>query len=128
GCRFRAQSSKHMVGASGQKTASREARHSGSRSRWQGSATFMSECSPVVRVVDDDASFLMAVARLLKAAGYAVQTFASAADLLAKLGDTAGCVIAGLRVLGIGGLGLLHALVRGPYVPARIVLTGACAV
>jgi ActR/RegA family two-component response regulator len=39
---------------------------------------------PVVHVVDDDASFLVALARLLKASGYAVQTYASAADFLAN--------------------------------------------
>ena len=36
--------------------------------------------------------------------------FASAAELLAKLGDTAGCVIADLRMPGIDGLGLQEAL------------------
>ena len=49
----------------------------------------MSETMPVVHVVDDDTSFLVALARLLKASGYAVQTYASAADFLAKLGDGA---------------------------------------
>ena len=45
---------------------------------------------PVVHVVDDDASFLVALARLLKAAGYTVQTYASAADFLAKVSEGAG--------------------------------------
>ncbi|MET0167467.1 MAG: hypothetical protein ABWY12_00835 [Burkholderiales bacterium] len=57
----------------------------------------MSDAKPVVHVVDDDASFLVAVARLLRAAGYSVQTFESAAEFFAKLDDTAGCVIADLR-------------------------------
>jgi FixJ family two-component response regulator len=67
---------------------------------------------PVVHVVDDDASFLVALARLLKAAGYAVQTYASAADFLAKLGDGAGCVITDLRMPGMDGLDLQHAAIN----------------
>jgi FixJ family two-component response regulator len=58
----------------------------------------VSEFSPVVRVVDDDPSFLVAVARLLRRAAYTVQTFASAGDLLAKMDDSAGCVMADLRM------------------------------
>jgi FixJ family two-component response regulator len=89
----------------------------------------MSETRPVVHVVDDDAPFLVAMARLLRAAGYTVQTFASAADLLAELlagqGDTAGCVIADLRMPGMDGLDLQQVLLReGSGLPV-IFLTGA---
>jgi two-component system response regulator FixJ len=84
----------------------------------------MSECLPVVRVVDDDISFLVALARLLKAAGYKVQTFASAADLLANMGDTAGCVMADLRMPGMDGLDLQQALMRCTNVLPVIFLTG----
>ena len=73
----------------------------------------MSEATPVVHVVDDDASFLVALARLLRAAGYTVRTFASATEFLAQLGDTAGCVVADLRMPGMDGLDLQHALLRG---------------
>ncbi|HEV8018906.1 MAG TPA: response regulator [Steroidobacteraceae bacterium] len=83
----------------------------------------MSESGPVVRVVDDDLSFLAAVARLLKAAGYTVQTFSSAAELLAKIGDTAGCVIADLRMPAMDGLDLQQALLRGTNVLPVIFLT-----
>ena len=79
---------------------------------------------PVVHVVDDDASFLAAVARLLRAAGYTVRTFASAAAFLAKLDDTAGCVIADLRMPGMDGLDLQQALIRGANVLPVIFLTG----
>jgi two-component system response regulator FixJ len=79
---------------------------------------------PVVHVVDDDPSFLAAVARLLRAAGYTVRTFASAAEFLAKLGDTAGCVIADLRMPGMDGLDLQQALMRGANVLPVIFLTG----
>ena len=79
---------------------------------------------PVVHVVDDDASFLVALARLLKAAGYAVQTYASAADFLAKLGDGAGCVITDLRMPGMDGLDLQQALARGANMVPVVFLSG----
>jgi len=89
----------------------------------------MSETRPVVYVVDDDAPFLVAVARLLRAAGYTVQTFASAAELLAELlagqGDTAGCVIADLRMPGMSGLDLQQALLREGCGLPVIFLAGA---
>jgi two-component system, LuxR family, response regulator FixJ len=84
----------------------------------------MSEALPVVHVVDDDASFLVALARLLKASGYAVQTYASAADFLAKLGNGAGCVITDLRMPGMDGLDLQQALVRGANLLPVVFLTG----
>ena len=79
---------------------------------------------PVVHVVDDDASFLVALARLLKASGYTVQTYASAADFLAKLGDGAGCVVTDLRMPGMDGLDLQQALMRGANVLPVVFLTG----
>jgi two-component system response regulator FixJ len=72
----------------------------------------MGDALPVVHVVDDDTSFLVALARLLKAAGYTVRTYASAADFLAKLGDGTGCVVTDLRMPGMDGLGLQQALAR----------------
>jgi two-component system response regulator FixJ len=83
----------------------------------------MSETLPVVRLVDDDASFLAALARLLRVAGYTVQTFASAADLLANIGDGAGCIMVDLRMPGMDGLGLQSALLRGTNTLPVIFLT-----
>ena len=84
----------------------------------------MSEGTPVVRIVDDDAAFLVAVARLLKAAGYAVRTYPSAAELLANLEDDAGCVVADLRMPGMDGLDLQGALSREANQLPVIFLTG----
>jgi len=84
----------------------------------------MSDAKPVVHVVDDDASFLVAVARLLTAAGYTVRTFASAAEFLAKLDDAAGCVIADLRMPEMDGLDLQQALMRGANPLPVVFLTG----
>ena len=84
----------------------------------------MSEAVPVVHVVDDDASFLVALARLLKAAGYTVQTYASAAEFLAQLGEGAGCVVTDLRMPGMDGLDLQKVLMRGANVLPVVFLTG----
>jgi len=84
----------------------------------------VSEGTPVVRIVDDDAAFLVAVARLLKAAGYAVRTYPSAAELLANLEDDAGCVVADLRMPGMDGLDLQGALSREANQLPVIFLTG----
>ena len=73
----------------------------------------MSLPPPVVHVIDDDASFRVALARLLKVAGYTVRSFASAAEFLAQLGDEAGCVITDLRMPGMDGMELQQALKRG---------------
>lgn len=84
----------------------------------------MSGASPVVHIVDDDPSFLVALGRLLKASGYAVKTYASAADFLANLGDAAGCVITDLVMPGMDGLDLQQALVRGANPLPVVFLTG----
>jgi FixJ family two-component response regulator len=79
----------------------------------------------IVHLVDDDPSFLAATARLLRASGFAVQTFHSAAALLAQASPaTRGCVIADLRMPGSSGLELQDALAqRCPALPV-IFLTG----
>jgi two-component system, LuxR family, response regulator FixJ len=84
----------------------------------------MSESLPVVRIVDDDVSFLASLARLLKSSGYSVRTFTSAADLLANIGDDAGCVIVDLRMPEMGGLDVQRALLRGSNALPVVFLSG----
>ena len=81
--------------------------------------------APVVHLVDDDASFLRAIARLLTAHGFQVSTYDSATDLLAQIGPAArGCVVADLHMPGLSGLELQDALIRlGIQLPI-IILTG----
>lgn len=85
----------------------------------------MSPPAPIVHLVDDDASFLAAAERLLRASGFAVQTFDSAAALLTRVSPaTCGCVIADLRMPGVSGLELQDALAKCcPGLPV-IFLTG----
>ena len=78
-----------------------------------------------VFIVDDDASFLAAVSRLLRAAGFDVRTFPSAKDFLdAFPPDAQGCVIADLKMPGVSGLDLQNTLSKG-YNPMPVIfLTG----
>ncbi len=64
-----------------------------------------------VYVVDDNASFLLSVSRLLRAAGYHVRTFDSGPEFLNQLTpELSGCVLADLQMPGMNGLELQAAL------------------
>lgn len=79
----------------------------------------------VVHVVDDDESLRLAVARLLRAEGYEVRTYASAGEFALQPSDMmTGCVLLDVRMPGPSGLDLQIAL-RGrvPHLPV-IFLTG----
>jgi FixJ family two-component response regulator len=85
----------------------------------------MNSTQPIVRVVDDDASFRSAISRLLRAGGYAVQTFTSAAEFLERLDPhTPGCVLADLRMPGQSGLDLQALLAKADNPTPVIFLTG----
>ena len=79
-----------------------------------------------VFVVDDDASFLTAVSRLLRAGGYEVRTFSSAGTFLESLPpvDSPGCVIVDLKMPGLSGLDLQEALRKAHNPLPLIFLTG----
>ncbi len=59
----------------------------------------------IVHVVDDDASFRMAVERRLKKAGYSVSTYPSAQQLLDHLPDESqpGCILLDVRIPDLSG-------------------------
>lgn len=85
----------------------------------------MSEAGPVVHIVDDDASFLAAVSRLLRASGFAAKTFAAASDFLGRHdANAAGCVVADLQMPEMNGLDLQAALARTRNPLPIIFLTG----
>lgn len=84
----------------------------------------MTVAAPVLYVVDDDASFLKAVSRLLRAAGYEVRTFSGAKEFLAQLADTPGCVIADLQMPGLSGLELQAAMTRAGHALPVVFLSG----
>jgi FixJ family two-component response regulator len=72
---------------------------------------------PLVVVVDDDASFRRAVARLIRLWGYRTCSFASAEELL-RIGGDSDCIILDVHLEGMSGLELQEALsVRSKQVP-----------
>ena len=82
--------------------------------------------SGLVHVVDDDASFRTAIERRLKLAGYDVETYASAEDLLRADPDDAqpACILLDVRIPGLSGPDLQGRLIaRGSTLPI-IFLTG----
>lgn len=70
-------------------------------------------------IVDDDADVRRALGLVAEAAGYAVQAFASAEDFLEVYDGTKhGCLVLDLRLTGMSGLELQHALAdKGLHVP-----------
>ena len=65
-----------------------------------------------VFVVDDDASVRKALTRLIKSAGYHVDTFASAREFLdrIKADEKAGCLVLDVRMPGVSGMDLQREL------------------
>jgi FixJ family two-component response regulator len=76
-----------------------------------------------VAIVDDDCSVRNALRRLLGSWNLTPHTFASTAEFLESLNDTRpDCVIADLKMPGVGGLELLRALAEQPaHVPVIII-------
>ena len=80
---------------------------------------------PTVHVVDDDTSFLLAIARLLRASGFRVETYASATAFLdQRRGDEPGCVIADLHMPEVDGLDLQSVLAQTENPLPLLFLTG----
>ena len=80
---------------------------------------------PTVFVVDDDASFLAAVSRLLRAMGHPVKAFSSAPEFLHSLPDAGpGCVVADVQMPGLSGLELQAALTKTDNPLPVLFLTG----
>jgi FixJ family two-component response regulator len=75
--------------------------------------------------VDDDASFRTALARMLRASGFAVKTFASAEEFLSRPElDVPGCVLVDLQMPGLSGLDLQEALAKDGHGLPVVFLSG----
>ena len=62
---------------------------------------------PVITVVDDDASVARALQRLIRSAGYVVETFASAHEFLASMPPTrSACLVLDIYLEGMSGFEL----------------------
>ena len=85
----------------------------------------MPPLTPTVFVVDDDPSFLLSISRLLRASGFAVRSFSSAAEFLSQHpAEAAGCVVVDLQMPGMNGLELQEALAKTPNPLPLVFLTG----
>jgi FixJ family two-component response regulator len=80
----------------------------------------------IVFLVDDDPSVRRALARLIKSAGYQVQTFVSAREFLDGISDAArpACLVLDVRMPGLSGIDLQRELrLTNPILPI-IFITG----
>jgi FixJ family two-component response regulator len=85
----------------------------------------MKVSEPVVHVVDDDASFLAAISRLLRSSGFSVKTFLSASEFLSRREpDAPGCVLADLQMPEMNGFDLQSTLAQGCNPLPILFLTG----
>ncbi len=80
---------------------------------------------PVVHVVDDDPAMLRSLAFLFDSMGWPVRAFSSGGELLAAFDPAvAGCLVLDIRMQGMSGLELAHALkARGNALPI-VFITG----
>ena len=86
--------------------------------------TTTTQAAPVY-VVDDDESVREAVARLVRSAGWKVETFASAQDFLGSpWADVSSCLILDVRLPGLSGLDLQQRLAKSGARTSIIFLTG----
>jgi FixJ family two-component response regulator len=80
---------------------------------------------PIIHVVDDDAVFRAAIARLLAASGYQVSLYGSAAELLEKLpGGAPGCILLDVKMSGLNGPQLQERLGKLGHRLPIVFLTG----
>jgi FixJ family two-component response regulator len=80
---------------------------------------------PIIHVVDDDAAFRTAMARLLGASGYQVALYGSASELLGKLpGGEPGCILLDVKMSGLNGPQLQEQLGKLGHRLPIVFLTG----
>jgi FixJ family two-component response regulator len=88
----------------------------------------MTECraTPIVYIVDDDAAFGKALARVLQVNGWSVETFVSAeAFMQACDPNRLACLVLDVNLPGLDGMALQRALVEARQTMPIIFLTGS---
>jgi FixJ family two-component response regulator len=81
--------------------------------------------TPLIHVVDDDKSFRTALTRLLKASGYEVAGYDSAASFLQAIEySSPGCILLDVQMPTLGGLQLQDELAKLSHAWPIIFLTG----
>jgi FixJ family two-component response regulator len=85
----------------------------------------MTRASARVSIIDDDASVRRGLARLVKAAGYDVETFASPHEYLAQpRPEDPCCLLLDVRMPGLSGLDLQEALARTGHRVSIVFVSG----
>ncbi len=85
----------------------------------------MTAAAATVLIVDDDASVRKSLTRLVAAAGYGVQAFASAQEFLTRPPSTGPCcLVLDVRMPGLTGLELQRTLAQAPHRIAIVFITG----
>jgi FixJ family two-component response regulator len=84
-----------------------------------------SESSPVVFVIDDDASMRTSISSLIRSVGLPVEVFASTSEFLAaKRSDALSCLILDIRLPGASGLDFQSELAKANSSIPIIFITG----
>jgi FixJ family two-component response regulator len=90
-----------------------------------GSTSGIKQREARVFVVDDDQSVRMSVANLLATEDYAVETFANAAEYLARVPHPGpGCLVLDVQLPGLGGLALQQQLMEEGRTEQVVFITG----
>jgi DNA-binding NtrC family response regulator len=85
----------------------------------------MNEDKPFVFVIDDDSSIRESLRNLIRSAGLAVQTFASAQEFLtSRRPDGPGCLVLDVQLPGLSGLDLQQELTKNNAAIPIIFITG----
>lgn len=85
----------------------------------------MPRSPPLIAIVDDEESVRKALQRLVRSAGFAVETYASGAEFLESMqSHEPACVVLDLHMPEVNGFEVQHALSRaGMQVPV-VIITG----
>ena len=84
----------------------------------------MPKISVLIAVVDDEESVRKALGRLIGAAGFDVQTFASGADFLRSTQQRPHCVVLDVRMPHMDGFEVQRALMRADPPMPVVIITG----
>ncbi len=85
----------------------------------------MTEIRPVAFVIDDDSSVRRSLSRLLRSAGYSVETFSSAEEYLGREPFAGiGCIILDVQMPGLSGMDLQAELSKPGHSMPIVFITG----